>query len=377
MKRLTFIFVLGILTSLSTNAGYRYSSVISYDIFYESLAPFGEWIEIDYDLIVWKPHNTGRYWAPYKKGQWLWTSDGWYWDSYEPFGWATYHYGRWHFDDYYGWIWFPGKRWAPAWVEWRYSDEYVGWAPLGPYAKFKIGFGIRFTTKYSHHYNHWHFISIKRFHGYDVNHYVVHHSRNRRLLETTKYRTNYYKRSGRIINGGVNRSFVERRSGIRISERSIVTTKRHFNRNDRVYRDKRKIDVYRPDLTKRSSREVNVNVTRSKRSINLEKSKITTGRKINTSDSFKKRSDSRYTSERRSSQRSVSTSRSRENTIERNSENRRISTDMYNKNISETKRHSRKSSGRSGKVIRESDRENIPRTSRQNSNRQKPSSRRR
>ena len=31
-----------------------------------------------------------------------------------------------------GWFWIPGDEWAPAWVDWRYSNDYVGWAPLPP-----------------------------------------------------------------------------------------------------------------------------------------------------------------------------------------------------------------------------------------------------
>jgi len=26
----------------------------------------------------------------------------------------------------------PDDVWGPAWVEWRYDDEYIGWAPLRP-----------------------------------------------------------------------------------------------------------------------------------------------------------------------------------------------------------------------------------------------------
>ena len=31
-----------------------------------------------------------------------------------------------------GWFWVPGRRWAPAWVSWRQSDDYLAWAPLPP-----------------------------------------------------------------------------------------------------------------------------------------------------------------------------------------------------------------------------------------------------
>jgi hypothetical protein len=54
------------------------------------------------------------------------------WVSDEPFGWATYHYGRWGHDKDLGWFWVPDKHWAPAWVYWRRSRGHVAWAPLPP-----------------------------------------------------------------------------------------------------------------------------------------------------------------------------------------------------------------------------------------------------
>ena len=71
-------------------------------------------------------------WRPYRDGHWVWTDRGWYWDSNEPFGWATYHYGRWTRLRGTGWCWVPGRQWAPAWVSWRESSDHVGWAPLPP-----------------------------------------------------------------------------------------------------------------------------------------------------------------------------------------------------------------------------------------------------
>ncbi len=44
----------------------------------------------------------------------------------------VYHYGRWAFDRGLGWFWVPGDEWAPAWVDWRYGGDNVGWAPLPP-----------------------------------------------------------------------------------------------------------------------------------------------------------------------------------------------------------------------------------------------------
>src|SRR5271166_5472485 len=70
---------------------------------------------------------------------------GWFWDSNEDFGWATYHYGRWIRVAGTGWVWVPGDQWAPGWVSWRQTDndDYVGWAPLPPEASFSANVGFQ------------------------------------------------------------------------------------------------------------------------------------------------------------------------------------------------------------------------------------------
>ena len=100
--------------------------------FYQPLASYGDWVDVN-DEYVWVPQNVDQAWRPYTRGRWVNTDQyGWFWESDEPFGWATYHYGRWGFSHDVGWYWVPGTRWAPAWVAWRGSDDYVGWAPLPP-----------------------------------------------------------------------------------------------------------------------------------------------------------------------------------------------------------------------------------------------------
>jgi hypothetical protein len=118
----------------------------SYDVFYDRLSPNGRWFYDDDYGYVWQPNVAASTpdWRPYADGHWVWTDRGWYWDSDEDFGWATYHYGRWVLVEDVGWIWIPGTNWAPAWVSWRHSDndDYVGWAPLPPESRFnpQIGF---------------------------------------------------------------------------------------------------------------------------------------------------------------------------------------------------------------------------------------------
>jgi hypothetical protein len=108
---------------------------VSVDYFYDNLSG-GNWIDVEGYGYGWQPDVAVNdpNWRPYADGYWAYTDDGWTWISYEDFGWATYHYGRWANLADYGWTWFPGEDldWGPAWVSWRTGGDYVGWAPLPP-----------------------------------------------------------------------------------------------------------------------------------------------------------------------------------------------------------------------------------------------------
>ena len=108
---------------------------VSIDFFYNNLSG-GNWIEVGDYGYGWQPDvaTSDPNWRPYADGYWAYTDVGWTWVSYEDFGWATYHYGRWASLADYGWVWFPGSdlEWGPAWVSWRTGGDYVGWAPLPP-----------------------------------------------------------------------------------------------------------------------------------------------------------------------------------------------------------------------------------------------------
>jgi hypothetical protein len=116
----------------------------SYSTFYTKLDPYGVWRETANYGYVWQPREAerSRSWRPYTNGRWVYTDAGWTWVSEEAFGWAAYHYGRWTRLRDIGWVWVPGDEWAPAWVSWRKSNDYVGWAPLPPEARFDRHTGI-------------------------------------------------------------------------------------------------------------------------------------------------------------------------------------------------------------------------------------------
>jgi hypothetical protein len=134
---------------------------VSFDTFQEGLSPYGEWVTVPGYGRAWRPAHVAAGWRPYYYGRWEWTDEGWLWVSDEPWGWATYHYGRWTYDGYAGWVWVPGYQWAPAWVTWRYSPDYIGWAPLGP------GFSV-YVTSYPINYAWWSFVPCTRFVGVPV-----------------------------------------------------------------------------------------------------------------------------------------------------------------------------------------------------------------
>jgi len=254
--------------------------------FYTELSPYGTWVEIDYGVVVWRPTVMRMGWAPYRMGSWVWTYDGWYWDSYESFGYITYHYGRWYYDDYYGWLWYPDYEWAPAWVEWRYDDDYIGWAPLHPYATFSINLGIFFTTAYYTPYNHWQYVNYGNFCDPYVYNYYVEDQYKYRIHSNTKYRTNYSYNDGRVQNRGVDVKHVRTRSGQDIRERDIVRVRdsKEINRNGYANRNEiRTLDVSKDQLARTEDRKMNIKQDKRKTSVDLSKVQVGERNRITTS----------------------------------------------------------------------------------------------
>ena len=122
----------------------RAEDEVSYEFFYDNLSPYGDWVEVGDYGTCWRPRDVDSDWAPYTDGYWSYTDAGWTWVSYEDFGDITYHYGRWVRTDDVGWCWVPDYEWGPAWVSWRKNDDYVGWAPLPPEARWRpsVGFSV-------------------------------------------------------------------------------------------------------------------------------------------------------------------------------------------------------------------------------------------
>lgn len=109
----------------------------------EDLSGYGDWIYTKSYGYVWRPYAStiSPYadWSPYRYGHWRWVPPyGWTWVNDEPWGWATYHWGRWVWDDNY-WVWSPygyyrpsRSWWEPALVVISVLNADVCWYPL-PY----------------------------------------------------------------------------------------------------------------------------------------------------------------------------------------------------------------------------------------------------
>jgi hypothetical protein len=296
MKKLIIVAVLIVFSlSVNTDANTNYSKRVG-GYFYTSLSHYGTWIEIGFGTPVWRPTNMRRNWSPYYQGQWIYTDYGWYWDSYEPFGDIVYHYGRWYYDDFYGWIWYPDDEWAPAWVDWRYNDDYIGWAPLSPYASFSISLGIRYTYNYHVPYQYWNFVNYNRFCDQNIYKYYVAPKYRYRVFEQTKVRTNYSYYNGRVRNDGVDFDRIRNRSGRSIEKRNIVTVNdpNELSRDRKSKTRDRELRTYianREDLSRDGLRDLKVERNDRKSSLDISKVEIGRDRNLNRSNERNDKSD--------------------------------------------------------------------------------------
>src|SRR5437016_6816952 len=166
---------------------------------------YGDWRETSDYGYVWQPRQAqSRTWRPYTDGHWVYTDVGWTWVSEEPFGWATYHYGRWTRLRNIGWVWVPGDEWAPAWVSWRKSSDYVGWAPLPPEARFDRGTGIHnwSDSYYDVGPDQYCFVETKQFGAPRLENALVPSERNVTIVNQTTNVTNITYNNTTIVNQG-------------------------------------------------------------------------------------------------------------------------------------------------------------------------------
>ena len=83
-------------------------------------------------------------------------------------------------------MWIPGNEWAPAWVSWRGSGEYYGWAPLGPQVSVNVA-----LSSYNPPPNYWNFVPRQYIGNPGWHNYYVNENRNVTIISNTTIINNY------------------------------------------------------------------------------------------------------------------------------------------------------------------------------------------
>ncbi len=207
---------------VSVGASFQSPHAVTVSYFYDSLDPYGRWMSYSPYGRAWIPAGVPLGWRPYSNGYWLYTDYGWTWGSYEPWGWATYHYGRWVFDPGYGWVWIPGTVWAPAWVAWRYDDDWVGWAPLPPEAGWNVSIGLQAYDSNRIPSERWCFVRSPELMFTSLRYQVVPASRNAVLIARTRDATRFGLRRGHPMNRGIDAAAIGNLTGRRVLRLKVV-----------------------------------------------------------------------------------------------------------------------------------------------------------
>lgn len=259
-------------TSISAGIHIGSSGRASVDLgfFYDNLASYGNWIERPSYGWVWTPSQVSSSWRPYQDGHWVWTDEGWTWISEEPYGWATYHYGRWYEDPEIGWSWVPGDEWAPAWVDWQAGDDYVGWAPLPPSYDINTGYRDGYDRGYGGGYNGGYnngygggysydtgyrpapesyiFVPERNFLSVSISAYIVPQVRVSSFFGRTRNYTNYRHDGGRIYNQGVPLERIQRVVGRTVPRYQIADLGAEGYRQRGARIQGNQVQIFRPQV---------------------------------------------------------------------------------------------------------------------------------
>jgi hypothetical protein len=223
------------------------SGEITFGYIYDYLSGFGFWVNYSPFGYVWLPRGIDARWHPYIHGRWVWTDYGWTWVSFYSWGWLPFHYGRWGWDIHLGWFWVPDVEWAPAWVVWRFSDIYIGWAPVPPDIPFRPGHGFEWRGR-SIDYHLWAFIEARHFSERRLANWVIPRERNRTLINFTVLADRFSLRNNIIINDALSPQHVERITGRPVTKINIKEIKQPAEEK----LSSKEVSLYRPVIRRES-----------------------------------------------------------------------------------------------------------------------------
>lgn len=251
IKYIALLFALTVASLIYVNQSSAQQYNFTYQVFYDQLSPYGQWVDYPNYGYVWMP-DVGYDFEPYSSnGYWIMTDYGMTWVSNYNWGWAPFHYGRWDYDNYYGWFWIPDNEWGPAWVIWRRSSGYYGWAPMQPGISIMISFG----NEYNSNYDHWIFVRDRDIDRRDVHRYHVNHRENRQIIRNSTVISNTYldKSHHATYVSGPDRTDLRKNMG-----RNVRTASIHDNNSPGQNLRNEKLNIYRPHISRTNNNEEEV-----------------------------------------------------------------------------------------------------------------------
>jgi hypothetical protein len=240
----------GAATRVSVGVQLGSRATVDIGFFQSNLQPYGRWLDRGQYGRVFVPRVSRTSWRPYSLGHWVETDYGSTWISDEPFGWATYHYGRWLFDPELGWVWVPGTEWGPAWVDFEESDGYIGWAPLPPSVEFDYGSGLRlggFRAGYDVPATSYCFVEERRFLEPRIATYIAAPTRNVNFIHRARRLTSYAVENQRVINRSLPVARLERATGRRVQRFQVADVGGNTPVRQARFRGNQ-VQIYRPQV---------------------------------------------------------------------------------------------------------------------------------
>jgi Family of unknown function (DUF6600) len=219
---------------------------VSFQLFYDALSPYGIWVDYPNHGYVWIPNGDPGFGPYVTAGHWVFTDEGWTWLSDYPWGWATFHYGRWDYDSLYGWFWVPGDEWGPAWVSWRRSPGFYGWAPLRPGISVNIATG----REYHDRNERWIFVRDRDIAAPDIGRHYINRTNNSAIINNSATIMNTRKDKVRntVYVTGPNREDVQRATHTTLNSVAIGESD-----HPGYYLSNGELLIYRPQMLQRNS----------------------------------------------------------------------------------------------------------------------------
>jgi hypothetical protein len=187
---------------------------VSFDFAYSNLSQHGSWLVSAQYGRVWQPREYNHEWNPYYDGHWVDTDMGWTWVSDYEWGSLPYHYGTWVQDPRSGWVWIPGQVWAPSWVVFRTTPDYIGWAPVPP--GFSVGVSMEFGAPSSFIY-----VSSRNFLAPRLRTQIIPANQTNVFINNTTIVNNIAVQNNVVINRGPDVRTIERATGTTIRQQPI------------------------------------------------------------------------------------------------------------------------------------------------------------